>query len=228
MAFISYTVDELSEDLKIEDSVIAYAESQMGPQRNTRLAQYYLRTKLGLQTSPENFFYNAGQWAGMPYVNLNALEFTMTTGTAEAGAYTTAPGTEMFAVTAGDVDPNGGGVGIPGLVAGSETGVLKLKVNEALIEQVEVREGDTYSTCAADGTITNTTVHQIHLSLKSSNKPDFTFYEWHPQAKYRFNRQCNLITDALDETLAVAYMGDNNYVLSPAQFAATLAVVQGL
>ena len=64
--------------------------------------------------------------------------------------------------------------------------------------------------------------------LKSSNKPDFTFYEWHPQAKYRFNRECNLCTDGLDDTMAVAYMGDNNYVLSTAQFAATLAVVQGL
>ena len=53
----------------------------------------------------------------------------------------------------------------------------------------------------------STTIHQIHLSLKSSNKPDFTFYEWHPQARYRFNRQCNLITDMTDETMAVAYHG---------------------
>jgi len=28
--------------------------------------------------------------------------------------------------------------------------------------------------------------------------------------------------------MSVAYMGDNNFVLSTAQFAATLAVVQGL
>ena len=76
--------------------------------------------------------------------------------------------------------------------------------------------------------LSSTTVHQIHLSLKSSNKPDFTFYEWHPQARYRFNRQCNLITDMTDETMAVAYMGDNNYVLSPALFEATLAEVEGL
>ena len=39
MAFIEYAVEELSSPLKIEDSVIAYAEAQMGPQRNTRLAQ---------------------------------------------------------------------------------------------------------------------------------------------------------------------------------------------
>jgi hypothetical protein len=102
-----------------------------------------------------------------------------------------------------------------------------LTINEALIEQVEIREGDTYTVCVS-GTPGDTTVHQIHLSLKSSNKPDFTFYEWHPQAKYRFNRECNLCTDGTDDTMAVAYMGDNNYVLSTAQFAATLAVVQGL
>jgi hypothetical protein len=91
-----------------------------------------------------------------------------------------------------------------------------------------VREGDTYTICDAVGAPVETTVQQIHLSLKSSNKPDFTFYEWHPQAKYRFNRSCNICTDAVDPTLSVAYMGDNNYVLSPAQFAATLTAVNAL
>ena len=91
MAFIEYAVEELSSPLKIEDSVIAYAEAQMGPQRNTRLAQRYDRVRLGLQTSPENFFYNEGQWTGAPYVNLNALEFTSLSGTAEALAYDTLP-----------------------------------------------------------------------------------------------------------------------------------------
>ena len=229
MAFIEYAVSELAEPLKIEDSVIAYAERQMGPQRNQRYMQSIERVRLGLQTSPENFFYNETAFAGAPYVNLNALEFTALAGDANTLAYATAPGTEMFLVIDGPVDPDsvGDGSNVPGIVAGTETGILALTVNEALIEQVEVREGDTYSMCVS-GSPTDHTVQQIHLSLKSSNKPDFTFYEWHPQAKYRFNRQCNLITDAMDDTLAVAYMGDNNYVLSKAQFAATLAVVQGL
>ena len=229
MAFIEYAVTELAEPLKIEDSVIAYAERQMGPQRNQRYMQTIERVRLGLQTSPENFFYNETAFAGAPYVNLNALEFTALSGDAKTLAYDTAPGTEMFSVVAGPVDPDsqGDGSDVPGIVAGTETGILALTVNEALVEQVEVREGDTYTMCVS-GSPTEHTVHQIHLSLKSSNKPDFTFYEWHPQAKYRFNRQCNLITDSMDETLAVAYMGDNNYVLSKAQFAATLAVVQAL
>ena len=51
-------VAELSEDpLKIEDSVIAYAELQLGMQRNQRYMQNVERVRLGLQTSPENFFY---------------------------------------------------------------------------------------------------------------------------------------------------------------------------
>ena len=57
MAFISYAVAELSDPLKIEDSVIAYAELQLGMQRNTRYMQSIERVRLGLQTSPENFFY---------------------------------------------------------------------------------------------------------------------------------------------------------------------------
>jgi len=224
MAFITYAVAELAEELKIDDSVIAYAELQLGMQRNTRFGQHKERVRLGLQTSPENFFYNDNAFAGAPYVNLNALEFTALGVTAEALAYDTAPGTEMWGIIGGEEDP-----GNPGnLLPGSETCKSKLTINEALIEQVEVREGDTYTICDGTGNPVSTTVHQIHLSLKSSNKPDFTFYEWHPQAKYRFNRQCNVCTDGLDDTLSVAYMGDNNYVLSTAQFAATLAVVQGL
>ena len=222
MAFISYAVAELSDPLKIEDSVIAYAELQLGMQRNQRYMQNIERVRLGLQTSPENFFYDETAFTGAPYVNLNALEFTALSGTAETLAYTTAPGTEMWTIVGGEVDSSNV------LVAGSETCKASLKVNAALIEQVEIREGDTYTVCNPAGSPVDTTVHQIHLSLKSSNKPDFTFYEWHPQAKYRFNRQCNLCTDAVDPTLAVAYHGDNNYVLSTAQFAATLAVVQGL
>ena len=74
MAFIDYTVQELSEDLKIEDSVIAYAEAQFGPMRNERYMQRIKRVRLGLQTSPENFFYDETAFDGAQYVNLNALE----------------------------------------------------------------------------------------------------------------------------------------------------------
>ena len=204
MALITYTVDELSEDLKINDAVIVYAEDQNGPARNTRYGKRYDRVRLGLQVSPENFFYDAGQWAGAAYVNLKALEFTMTAGTAKVGAYDSAPGDELFAVE--DTD------------SGAK---LALRVNPLLLEQIEVREGDDYLA-------TGNPVQQIHLSLKSSNKPDFTFYEWHPQSKYKFNRDCNVITDTVDDTLSVAYMGDNNYVLSPALFQTTLTAVNAL
>ena len=202
MALVAYTVDELSTPLKINEDVIAYAEDQNGPARNTRYGRRYNRVRLGLQVSPENFFYDAGQWAGASYVNLKALEFTMSSGTASAGVYDVFAGDELFTVEDGD--------------SGMK---LALKVNPALLEQIEVREGDDY---LASGN----PVQQIHLSLKSSNKPDFTFYEWHPQSKYKFNRECNVITDTITPDNAVAYMGDNNYVLSTAQFQATLAVVQ--
>jgi hypothetical protein len=228
MAFVSYAVTELADPLKIEDSVIAYAEVQFGWQRNKRYQQTLDRVRLGLQTSPENFFYDETAFAGARYVYLKALEFTALAGTAEALAYDTAPGTEMWSLVGGPVDPNGGGVGTPGIVAGTETCKSKLTINEALIEQIEIREGETYTVCDSVGDPVDTTTRQIHLSLKSSNKPDFTFYEFAPQPKYRFNRDCNLCTDGLDPTLSVAYMGANNYVLSKAQFAATLAVVQGL
>ena len=224
MTFISYAVAELPDPLKIEDSVIAYAELQLGMQRNQRYMQNVERVRLGLQTSPENFFYDETAFTGAPYVNLNALEFTALAGTAEALAYTTAPGTEMWAIVGGTEDPLNPG----SLLAGSETCKSSLKVNETLIEQVEIREGDTYTVCDSVGDPVVTTTQQIHLSLKSSNKPDFNFYEWHPQARYRFNRECNLCTDGLAPTLAVAYAGANSYILSPAQFAATLTVVQGL
>ena len=80
MAFISYSVTELAEPLKIEDSVIAYAELQLGMQRNTRYGQHKERVRLGLQTSPENFFYDETAFTGANYVNLNALEFTALAG----------------------------------------------------------------------------------------------------------------------------------------------------
>ena len=77
MGLLSFDVEELSSPLRIAEEVILYGESQMGPQRNTRYGRRYDRTKLGLENSPENFFYNEGQWEGAPYVNLNSLEFTL-------------------------------------------------------------------------------------------------------------------------------------------------------
>ena len=216
-------VTELSKELIIADDSILYAELQLGMQRNTRLAQHKERVRLGLQTSPENFFYDETAFAGAPYVNLNALEFTMLAGTAEAGVYDTAPGIELWSIVGGEVD-NQDPLN-PILVPGSETCKSALKVDLTKVEQVEVRDGDTYTTCDAVGSPVETTIQQVHLSLKSTNKPDFTFYEWHPQAKYRFNRQCNVCADALDPTMSVAYMGDNNYVLSAALMDAVVALV---
>ena len=231
MAFVDLAVQELSSELKIEDSVIAYTESQYGPMRNERYMQALKRVRMGLQTSPENFFYDETAFAGAQYVNLNALEFTMLTGDAETGVYDNAnvPGTELFSVVDGVLS---GTPGAETVADGAETAYLKLKVNEALIEQVEIRDGDTYTICVA-GTPESHTVRQIHLSLKSSNKPDFTFYEWHPQAKYRFNRDCNMVTDAAAAAataatdIRVGYMGDNNYVLSKDLFELVVAVVEG-
>ena len=223
MTMIKYAVTELAQELQIEDSVIVYAELQLGMQRNTRYGQHKERVRLGLQTSPENFFYDETAFAGAPYVNLNALEFTMLSGTAVDGAYTPAPGTELWNITGGEVD-NSDPLN-PILVPGSETCKSALKVDLTKVEQVEVREGDTFTVCDAVGAPVETTIQQVHLSLKSTNKPDFTFYEWHPQAKYRFNRQCNVCTDALDDTMSVAYMGDNNYVLSHALMEAVVALV---
>ena len=71
-------------------------------QRNTRFGQHKERVRLGLQTSPENFFYDETAFAGAPYVNLNALEFTMLAGDAKTGAYDVAPGTELWSIVGGD------------------------------------------------------------------------------------------------------------------------------
>ena len=93
--------------LKIEDSVIAYKELQLGMQRNTRFGQHKERVRLGLQVSPENFFYDEDAFAGAPYVNLNALEFTMVGGTAEALVYTglTLPSElELWNIVGGEED----------------------------------------------------------------------------------------------------------------------------
>jgi len=62
------------------------------------------------------------------------------------------------------------------------------------------------------------------LGLKSSNKPDFTFVEFtDPVGQWRFHDN-EVIEDAAG--LAVAYRGDNNYVLNaPAMLAVRTAVL---
>ena len=111
------------------------------------------------------------------------------------------------------------------MVDGAAGKMLKLKVNAALLEQMEVPRRHYLAA--------GTPVEQIPV-LKSSNKPDFTFYQWHPQAKYRFNRNCNMITDAAAAAATspsderVAYMGDNNYVLSGDLFAKVKTAVLAL
>ena len=218
---MDFAVTELVQPLVIADDSILYAELQLGMQRNTRFGQHKERVRVGPQVSPENFFYDETAFAGAPYVNLNALEFTMLAGTAEDGAYTPAPGTELWNITGGTEDPDNPGT----LLAGSETCKSALKIDLTKIEQVEVRDGGTYTTCDTSGDPVETAVQHVHLSLKSHNKPDFTFYQWHPQAKYRFNRQCNVCTDALDPTQSVAYHGDNNYILSEPLMLALIALL---
>ena len=151
MTLQSLDVNELLPyQLKIEDSVIAYKELQLGMQRNTRFGQHKERVRLGLQVSPENFFYDEDAFAGAPYVNLNALEFTMVGGTAADLVYTglALPSEiELWNIVGGEEDPS-----TPGsLLAGSETCKSALMVATDLIEQVEIREGDTYVVCDAVG-----------------------------------------------------------------------------
>jgi hypothetical protein len=98
MALVGIPVAELAEQLKIQDSTIAYNELQFGFQRNKRYTKDIERVRLGLQTSPENFFYDETAFAGAPYVYLKSLEFTMLAGTAAAGVYENVniPGVELW------------------------------------------------------------------------------------------------------------------------------------
>ena len=108
MAFISYAVAELSDPLKIQDSVIAYAEPKWACSAMSATCQHKERVRLGLQTSPENFFYDETAFAGAPYVNLNALEFTALAGTAEALRLRRrqhADGEVMWEIVDGEADP---------------------------------------------------------------------------------------------------------------------------
>ena len=147
-------VTELVNPLKIADDSILYAELQLGMQRNTRFGQHKERVRLGLQTSPENFFYDETAFAGAPYVNLNALEFTMLAGDAKTGAYDTYGGTELWSIVGGEEDPSNPG----SLLPDSETCKSALKVDLDKVEQIEVREGDTYVVCDAAGDPVDTTI----------------------------------------------------------------------
>ena len=60
---------------------------------------------------------------------------------------------EMWNVVAGEESAGS-------IVAGSEIAKSALKINSALIEQIEVREGDTYTICDAAGDPVSTTVQQ--------------------------------------------------------------------
>ena len=125
--------------------------------------------------------------------------------TAKTGAYDVAPGTELWSIVGGEEDP-----GTPGtLLPGSETCKSALKVDLDKVEQVEVREGDTYTVCDAAGDPVDTTIMQVHLSLKSTNKPDFTFLSVAPPSEVSLQPSaCNVCSDALDGlTMAVAYHG---------------------
>ena len=195
MALQSFAVEQLAEDLGLQDEAIAYVESSVGIRKHFRYMQDLTKVRLGMQTSPEYMFYDNGTFNGMAWVGLNAAEYTMAAGTAEAGVYDAL-------VTAGLVEL----LDIP-LVGGD--GRLALAVNADLIETVEIMED-------------SAGFDTIHLGLKSSNKPDFTFVEFtDPVGQWRFN-DTNVITDG---TLAAAYRGDNNYVLNAAAMLAVRTAV---
>ena len=106
MTLVTIQVAEL-ELFKVRQEDIAYNEFQFGWQRNKRYMRSYPRVRLGLETSPENIFYDETAFTGLPYVYLKALEFTMLTGTAKAGVYDAIDtgSVEMWDVTAGTEDP---------------------------------------------------------------------------------------------------------------------------
>ena len=141
-------------------------------QRNNRFGQHKERVRLGLQVSPENFFYDEDAFAGAPYVNLNALEFTMARRHCRSsGVYRSDPAqraVELWNIVGGEVD-NSDPLN-PILTPGSETCKSALTIATNLIEQVEIREGDTYVVCDAVGDPVETTIRQVHLSLKSQQQ----------------------------------------------------------
>jgi len=197
MALQDFAVEQLAENLSLQDEAIAYVESSFGVRKHSRYMQNLAKVRVGMQNSPEYKFYDNGAFNGMAWVGLNAAEYTMTAGTAEAGVYDAL-------VTAGLVEILDIVSAVPGV------GRVAIAVNADLIETVEIMED-------ANGFDT------IHLGLKSSNKPDFTFVEFtDPVGQWRFHDN-EVIEDAAG--LAVAYRGDNNYVLNAAAMLAVRTAV---
>ena len=196
MALLDITVDQLDSDLRIQDDAVAYVESSTGIRKHFRYMQDLAKVRVGMQTSPEYMFYDAGTFTNFQWVDLNAAEYTMTTGTAEAGVYDaliTAGLVELLDIPAADGD-----------------GRLAIAVNADLVETVEIIED-------------SAGYDKIHLGLMSSNKPDITFIEYtDPVGQWRFN-DGNVIEGT--GGLAAAYMGDNNYVLNAAAMTAVRTAV---
>ena len=204
MALQDFAVEQLAEDLRLQDETMVYCETQLGGPKNRRYMQELPRVRLGMQTSPEYYFYDNGTFNNFQWVDLNAVEFTMAAGTAEAGVYDA-----LIAATglAEILDLTQAAAGaLPARRLG-------LAVQADLIETVEI------------GTDANG-FDTIHLSLKSSNKPDFTFVEFtDPVGQWRFH-DTEVITDAGGG--AAAYRGDNNYVLNAAAMLAVRTAVLAL
>ena len=206
MALQDFAVEQLAEDLRLQDETMVYCEVQAGGPKNRRYMQELDRVRLGMQTSPEYYFYDNGTFTNFQWVDLNAVEFTMAAGTAEAGVYdvvtdgVTGALTELLDLT-------------QAAAGGVPARRLALAVNPDLIETVEI------STDAGGFDV-------IHLGLKSSNKPDFTFVEEsQPVGQWRFHDN-EVITDAGGN--AAAYRGDNNYVLNAAAMLAVRTAVLAL
>ena len=196
MALLDITVDQLDSDLRIQDDAVAYAESSTGIRKHFRYMQDLAKVRVGMQTSPEYMFYDAGTFTNFQWVDLNAAEYTMTTGTAEAGVYDAL-------ITAGLVE-------LLDIPAANGPGRLAIAVNADLVETVEIIED-------------SAGYDKIHLGLMSSNKPDITFIEYtDPVGQWRFN-DGNVIEGT--GGLAAAYQGDNNYVLNAAAMTAVRTAV---
>ena len=204
MALQDFAVEQLAEALRLQDETMVYCETQLGGPKNRRYMQELPRVRLGMQTSPEYYFYDNGTFNNFQWVDLNAAEYTMAAGTAEAGVYD--------AIIAG-----GAMAEILDLTQAAAGALparrLGLAVQADLIETVEI------------GTDANG-FDTIHLSLKSSNKPDFTFVEFtDPVGQWRFHDN-EVITDAGGG--AAAYRGDNNYVLNDVAMLALRTAVLAL
>ena len=204
MALQDFAVEQLAEDLRLQDETMVYCETQLGGPKNRRYMQELPRVRLGMQTSPEYYFYDNGTFNNFQWVDLNAVEYTMAAGTAEAGVY--------------DVVIAGGAMAEILDLTQAAAGALParrlgLAAQADLIETVEI------------GTDANG-FDTIHLSLKSSNKPDFTFVEFtDPVGQWRFH-DTEVITDAGGG--AAAYRGDNNYVLNDVAMLAVRTAVLAL